>query len=72
MCGCVEEMPIVSQADCTEYSDELDWTGRNYKFTSCKDTAGVGKDNDLRTAYENMFPTGELPNLVEECDNKEG
>ena len=64
MCGCVEEMPIVSEADCTTYSDEVDWRGWQ-RFQACT-------NNDLRTRYEEEYPMGELPNLVEECDNKEG
>eukprot|EP00752_Nemacystus_decipiens_P012631 g11187.t1 len=62
MCGCIEDMPIVSEADCTTYDDE---PGREGKFTACT-------NNDLRTAFEEEFPGVPVPNLVEECDNEEG
>eukprot|EP00903_Cladosiphon_okamuranus_P018127 g16682.t1 len=62
MCGCIEDMPIVSEADCTEYDDE---PGRDGKFKACT-------NNDLRTAFEEEFPGVPVPNLVEECDNEEG
>ncbi|CBJ26856.1 conserved unknown protein [Ectocarpus siliculosus] len=61
MCGCIEEMPQVSEADCTTYDNE---PGREGKFTACT-------KNDLRTRYEEEYPMGELDNLVGECDNAE-
>lgn len=62
MCGCIEDMPEVSEADCTTYDDK---PGREGRFTACT-------DNDLLTSYQEFHPMGELPNLVEECDNAEG
>ncbi|CAM9616366.1 unnamed protein product [Scytosiphon promiscuus] len=60
MCACVEDMPQVSEADCTTYNE--DETNDN-TYAACT-------NNDLRTRYEELYPTGELPNLVEECDNE--
>ena len=51
MCGCIEEMPIVSEADCTTYDDEV---GREGKFTTCT-------ENDLRTRYREEHPMGDNP-----------
>ncbi|CAM9859592.1 unnamed protein product [Pylaiella littoralis] len=60
MCSCIENMPEVSEADCTTYDDEV---GREGKFKACT-------NNDLRTRYQEVYPTGELANLVEQCDNE--
>eukprot|EP00752_Nemacystus_decipiens_P013910 g12347.t1 len=62
MCGCIEDMPIVSEADCTTYDQE---PGREGKFTACT-------NNDLRTSFTEFYPELPVPNLVEECDNEEG
>ncbi|CAM9859661.1 unnamed protein product [Pylaiella littoralis] len=59
MCGCIEDMPEVSEADCTTYDDEV---GREGKFTACT-------NNDLLTRYLEEYPAGEMANLVEDCDN---
>eukprot|EP00752_Nemacystus_decipiens_P012630 g11186.t1 len=61
MCGCIEDMPIVSEADCTTYDDE---PGREGKFTACT-------DNDLLTSFEEHYPGATLDNLVGDCDNEE-
>ncbi|CAM9556356.1 unnamed protein product [Ectocarpus fasciculatus] len=61
MCGCIEEMPVVSEADCTTYDTDPEREG---KFTACT-------NNDLRTRYEEEYPAGELDNLVGTCDNAE-
>lgn len=60
MCGCLEVMPIVSHADCTEYNDQ---PGRT--FAACT-------PNDLRVRFDEEFPGTSVPNLVGECDNAEG
>eukprot|EP00903_Cladosiphon_okamuranus_P016615 g15327.t1 len=60
MCGCIEDMPIVSEADCTTYDDE---PGREGKFTACT-------NNDLYTSFEEHYPGGSLDNLVGDCDNE--
>lgn len=62
MCSCIEDMPEVSEADCTTYDDE---PGREGKFTACT-------NNDLRTRFEEEYPGTPVPNLVQECDNAEG
>lgn len=60
MCACIEQMPEVSRADCTEYNEG---GGEGNRFRSCV---------DLRTKFENEYPGRELNNLVEQCDNKDG
>ena len=55
MCGCIEDMPIVSKADCTTY-DEAG------KIKACT-------KNDLRTSFEEHYPGVPVPNLVQKCDN---
>ena len=62
MCGCIEDMPTVSEADCTTYDDE---PGREGRFKACT-------NNDLITSFEEHYPGGALDNLVGECDNEEG
>lgn len=63
MCGCIEDMPEVSSADCTRY-DEKDNVASD--FLACF-------KNDLRLRYYTVFPDGkdgkDLVNLVGECDN---
>ena len=59
MCECIEQMPVVSRADCTTYSSQ--------GLVACE-------DNDLRTHYENEMnsPGGNIIfNLVETCDNED-
>ena len=57
MCACIEDMPIVSESQCTQYKDEAEGT-----FERCD-------GNDLRKRYEQEYPNGVLPNLVKDCDN---
>ena len=60
MCDCIENMPVVSRADCTTYSPK--------GLEACE-------KNDLRTHYYNEMrrPGGNIRfNLVETCDNKKG
>ncbi|CAB1119358.1 unnamed protein product [Ectocarpus sp. CCAP 1310/34] len=61
MYGCVEEMPVVSEADGTTYDTDPEREG---KFTACT-------TNDLCTRYAEDYPTGELANLVGTYDNAE-
>ena len=59
MCGCIQNMPIVSRADCTTYSTQ--------GLVSCE-------NNDLRTHYDNAMnsPGGNIRfSLVETCDNED-
>ncbi|CAN0451299.1 unnamed protein product [Pylaiella littoralis] len=58
MCGCIEDMPEVSRADCSTPRVE-----RAGKYKACT-------NNDLLTAYLEEYPGGELNNLVEQCDNE--
>ena len=60
MCDCIENMPVVSRADCTTFSSK--------GLVNCE-------RNDLRTHYYNEMrrPGGNIRfNLVETCDNKKG
>ena len=57
MCGCIEDMPEVSRADCSMHRPS-----REGRFKACK-------DNDLRTQYEIVYPDAPLANLVDQCDN---
>eukprot|EP00903_Cladosiphon_okamuranus_P015443 g14263.t1 len=57
MCGCIEDMPIVSEADCSYPNPE-----KEGKFKACT-------KNDLRTRFLEVFPDDPVPNLVEDCDN---
>lgn len=56
MCGCIEDMPQVSRADCTTREDNLEY----HNFSKCV-------SNDLRKRYDAVFPNGELSNLSA-CD----
>lgn len=59
MCECIEDMAIVSRADCTTYSSQ--------GLVACE-------NNDLRTHYENEMnsPGGGINfNLVGTCDNED-
>jgi len=65
MCGCVEQMPTVERADCTQTSDrfffKFDYNegeenpisatvvSRNISFDACDD--GNGNTNDLRSKF---------------------
>eukprot|EP00752_Nemacystus_decipiens_P012856 g11383.t1 len=57
MCGCIEDMPEVSRADCSKHKPN-----KEGKFKACK-------NNDLRTEYEIVYPNAPLDNLVGQCDN---
>lgn len=57
MCGCIEDMPEVSRADCSVPGD-----GDN--FDACT-------NNDLRTRFKEVYPDDMLDNLVGECDDEE-
>ena len=60
MCGCIEDMPEVSRADCSVPNDD-----KEGDFEACT-------DNDLRTRFKEVFPDDDvlLTNLVEACDNE--
>ncbi|CBJ49226.1 conserved unknown protein [Ectocarpus siliculosus] len=60
MCGCAEDMPEVSKADCTNYSPTEEDEDR---IRGCD-------PNDLRTRYDVLYPDGDLDNLVGRCDNQ--
>eukprot|EP00752_Nemacystus_decipiens_P017068 g15285.t1 len=57
MCGCIEDMPEVSRADCSVPAG-----GDN--FNTCT-------NNDLRTRVEEVYPNDMLANLVGTCDDKD-
>jgi len=70
MCGCVEKMPIVTRADCTEIDvDEywkFEWSATLETFTVILDRAeidfeacqGSGENNDLRDHYKKLYEDG--------------
>ncbi|CAM9604682.1 unnamed protein product [Ectocarpus fasciculatus] len=60
MCGCAEDMPEVSKADATCYSPTDEDPDR---IRGCS-------PNDLRTIYDEVYPDGDLANLVGRCDNQ--
>lgn len=60
MCGCAEDMPEVSKADCTNYSPTEEDEDR---IRGCD-------PNDLRTRYDLLYPDEDLDNLVGRCDNQ--
>ncbi|CAM9389751.1 unnamed protein product, partial [Ectocarpus sp. 12 AP-2014] len=61
VCQCLEEMPEVSRADCTQYR-KAHLAGSD--FMACS-------KNDLRRAYKELYPTGRGQDLlVKECDNR--
>ncbi|CAM9294667.1 unnamed protein product, partial [Ectocarpus sp. 6 AP-2014] len=63
VCHCLEEMPEVSRADCTQYRT-ADLAGSD--FMACS-------KNDLRRAYKELYPTGRGRDLlVKKCDNRYG
>lgn len=70
MCGCVEQMPIVSRSDCTQTdvtesfkfvrnADEAGFTGEvtaiDVEFNSCQ---GLTKNNNLENYYERLVSDG--------------
>lgn len=70
MCGCVEKMPIVTRADCTEIDEveywKFDWNAVSAEFTAYLDRAeiefnacqGAGKNNDLEAFYQRLYNEG--------------
>eukprot|EP00752_Nemacystus_decipiens_P015570 g13893.t1 len=58
ICGCLEDMPVVSKADCSRPRD----TDPNWGKACTK--------NDLKTRYKELYDNGDdLPNLVWDCEN---
>ena len=72
MCGCVEKMPLVTQADCTEIEALEIWKlSKGYgdsslrvsldraelSFNAC-DSKGNGQDNDLEDFYKRLKNEG--------------
>lgn len=70
MCGCVEKMPIVSRADCTEIEAKefwrFDWSVTSQSFTAVLDRTeidfnacrGAGRNNDLASFYQRLYNEG--------------
>lgn len=70
MCGCVEKMPIVSRADCTEIEAKefwrFDWSVASQSFTAVLDRTeiefnackGAGRNNDLESFYNRLYNEG--------------
>lgn len=70
MCGCVEKMPIVARADCTEIEAKefwrFDWSVQSQNFTASLDRAeiefnacrGAGTNNDLESFYQRLLNEG--------------
>ena len=72
MCGCVEQMPTVDRADCTQTSHEYRYgfsytgnlddpfvayiVGREVEFNACDGDT----NNDLLSKYEKMVGNGEI------------
>lgn len=62
MCACIEDMPEVSEADCTEPDPESVHRDLEDRFTACP-------GNKLRRRFELLYPDEYMPSLVDECDN---
>ncbi len=70
MCACVEKMPIVSRADCTEIEAlefwRFDWSVATQSFTAVLDRTeidfnacrGAGRSNDLESFYQRLYNEG--------------
>ena len=70
MCGCVEKMPIVTRADCTEIAAKefwkFEWSVEAQSFTATLDRAeidfnacrGAGRNNDLESFYQRLYNEG--------------
>lgn len=57
-CTCIEDMPVVSKADCTRLHELVEGM-----YQRCP-------GNNLRRRYELLHPSGGgLDNLVKNCDN---
>lgn len=70
MCACLEKMPLVTRADCTEISAKefwkFDWSVETQSFTASLDRAeisfnacqGAGGNNDLDKFYRRLLNEG--------------
>jgi len=70
MCGCVEKMPVVTRADCTEINEveywKFDWDSTTASFEAYLDRAeidfnacnGAGRNNDLEAFYQRLYNEG--------------
>ena len=84
MCGCVEQMPVVSKAKCTEIQVAETWviatdtyTGNaiielqyaDIKLQACVD--GSGEETDLATYYKDNFASSIDEYVGADCDAAE-